>query len=64
MATNSKIYKYTGLDSGGSSCHPGPNTVGTEELIDGSVKLEDLNVEVKDQMADRVSSEEVNHFEV
>ena len=37
---------------GGGSCQPGPNTVGTEEIIDGSVKLEDLNQEVVDRMTE------------
>ena len=28
---------------GGGSCQPGPDTVGTEEIIDGSIILDDMN---------------------
>lgn len=50
------IYPITVLDtkpqSGGGGMQPGPNTVGTEEIIDGSVKLEDLNGEVINRMTE------------
>ena len=38
------------LDGGGGGGQPGPNTVCTEQIIDDSVELEDLNTEVKDKM--------------
>ena len=37
-------------ESGGGGSQPGPNTVGTEQIIDGSVEEEDLNDSVKDRM--------------
>lgn len=36
---------------------PGPNTVGTDEIINGSVQEEDLSDEVKDKMTQTYSSE-------
>ena len=40
---------------------PGPHTVGTEEIIDGSVMMEDLSDEVKQNMtATSVDEEEEN----
>jgi hypothetical protein len=30
--------------------HPGPKTVGTDEIIDNSVEMEDLNDSVKDKI--------------
>lgn len=32
-----------GGGGGGGSCQPGPNTVGTEEIIDGSIIIDDMN---------------------
>ena len=32
---------------GGGGCQPGPNTVGTEQIIDNSVIMDDLNDSVK-----------------
>lgn len=41
------IYPITILDTkpteGGGGSQPGPNTVGTEEIIDGSIILDDMN---------------------
>ena len=37
------------LDGGGGS-QPGPNTVGTEQIIDGAVEEQDLHDDVKDRM--------------
>ena len=37
------------LDGGGGS-QPGPNTVGTEQIIDGAVEEQDLHEDVKDRM--------------
>lgn len=45
-------HKKEASGGGGGSCQPGPNTVGTEEIIDGSVKIEDLNKEVTDKLDD------------
>ena len=41
-----------------------PDSVGTEQIIDKSVKMEDLNQEVTDSIADRVTSEDLDKFEV
>ena len=38
------------LDGGGGGGQPGPNTVGTEQIIDGAVEEQDLNNTVKDRM--------------
>ena len=46
---------------------PGPDSVGTEEIIDGSVQMEDLGDDVKDEMItgdDRVKQEELDGFDV
>ena len=52
---------------GGSGSRPGPNTVGTEQIINDSVEMEDLNHKVKDKMMtddDRVTQEELDQFDV
>jgi len=36
--------------SGGGGGQPGPNTVGTEQIIDGAVEEQDLNEDVKEKM--------------
>ena len=38
------------LDGGGGGGQPGPNTVGTEQIIDGAVEMQDLdpNIEAGD----------------
>lgn len=44
-----------------------PNSVGTEELKDGGVEMEDLNDDVKDTMLtsdDRVTSGDIDNFDV
>lgn len=44
------IYPISILDhhaKGGGGMQPGPNTVGTEEIIDNSVEMVDLNDSVK-----------------
>ena len=41
-----------------------PNSVGTEQIEDESVMMDDLHPEVKDSIADRVTSEELDHFKV
>ena len=41
-----------------------PDSVGTRQIEDGSVMLEDLNPEVKDNMADRVTQEDLDNFNV
>lgn len=51
----------------GTSSQPGPDTVGTEQIIDGAVEMEDLNESVKDTMLtdeDRVTEEELGEFDV
>ena len=52
---------------GGGGGQPGPDSVGTEEIKDGAVIMDDLNQSVKDTMVtgdDRVTSEELNTFDV
>ena len=44
IETGGKEYEF---DGGGQ---PGPNTVGTEQIIDGAVEEEDLHEDVKDRM--------------
>ena len=59
MAETQKINKLiieTGgveyeLDGGGGGGQPGPNTVGTEQIIDGAVQMEDLNDDLKDKIS-------------
>jgi len=41
-----------------------PDSVGTRQIEDGSVMLDDLNPEVKDNMADRVTQEDLDNFKV
>ena len=41
-----------------------PDSVGTEQIIDKSVKMEDLNQEVTDSIADRVTQDDLDGFEV
>ena len=50
---NGQEYEF----AGGGGGTPGPDTVGTEEIIDGSVQEEDLSDEVKDKMTQTYSSE-------
>ena len=42
---------------GGGSSVPQPDSVGTEQIQDNSVKMEDLNTEVKDKMRNTYDSE-------
>jgi hypothetical protein len=52
--------------SGGGGTQPAPDSVGTEEIIDGSVQMVDLNDDVKDTMMtgdDRVTQDDLNRFE-
>ena len=52
---------------GGGGGEPGPNTVGTEQIIDDSVEMEDLSHNVKDKMLtgdNRVTPQELDQFEV
>lgn len=52
---------------GGGGSQPGPNTVGSEQIMDGAVEMEDLNQEVIDTMMtenDRVTSTKLEGFDV
>ena len=49
---NGQEYEF----AGGGGGQPGPDTVGTDEIIDGSVQEEDLSDEVKDKMTQTYSS--------
>lgn len=42
---------------GGGGGQPGPDTVGTEQIIDDSVELKDLNTEVKDKMTNHYDAQ-------
>lgn len=49
------IYPISVLDhkeqeGGGGGSHPGPNTVGTDEIIDNSIMEEDLNSSVREKI--------------
>lgn len=41
-----------------------PDSVGTRQIEDGSVQMEDLNKEVLDNMADRVTQDDLDDFNV
>ena len=41
-----------------------PDSVGSEQIEDESVEMEDLSPRVKEQMADRVSQQELDNFQV
>ena len=41
-----------------------PDSVGTEQIVDESVTMDDLHPDVKDSIADRVTSDELDHFKV
>lgn len=41
-----------------------PDSVGTRQIEDGSVMLDDLNTEVKDSIADRVTQDDLSRFNV
>lgn len=46
---------------------PGPDSVGTREIQDNSIEMEDLNQTVKDTMVtgdDRVTQDEIDNFNV
>lgn len=65
-----QILKYTNdswvnVDDSGEQ--PGPNTVGTEQIVDDSIIMDDLNQSVKDEMItkdNRVTTEELEKFKV
>ena len=51
--TEGQILKYNGTNwenHTDDSVVPGPNTVGTEQIIDNSVEMEDLHDDVKDKI--------------
>ena len=41
-----------------------PDSVGTQQIVNSSVQLEDLNKEVLDNMADRVTQNDLDDFNV
>jgi hypothetical protein len=41
-----------------------PDSVGSRQIEDGAVMLDDLNPEVKDSIADRVTQDDLNDFNV
>lgn len=50
---NGQEYEF----AGGGGGQPGPDTVGTEQIIDGAVELEDLNSDVKDKMTNHYDAQ-------
>lgn len=50
---NGQEYEF----AGGGGGTPGPDTVGTEQIIDGAVELEDLNTDVKDKMTNHYDAQ-------
>ena len=46
IETGGKEYEF----DGGGGGQPGPNTVGTEQIINGAVEEQDLHDDVKDRM--------------
>ena len=51
----------------GGGSQPAPDSVGSEQIVDGSVEMEDLNKKVKDAMVtgdDRVTQDELDKFNV
>lgn len=42
--------EYVMEGGGGGGSQPGPNTVGTEQLIDGAVEIQDLHDDVKEKI--------------
>lgn len=48
----------------GGSGQPAADSVGTEEIKNKAVMLEDLNDEVIDEMAERVTQEDLDGFQV
>ena len=60
---NGEEYEF----AGGGGGQPGPDTVGTKEIQNDSIEMEDLNQKVKDKMVtddDRVTQDEIDGFEV
>jgi len=56
---------WVNVDDSGEQ--PGPNTVGTEQIVDDSIVMDDLNQSVKDEMItkdNRVTPEELEKFKV
>ena len=61
------VLNGVGPNEGGGGGELGPNTVGTNEIINDSVQMEDLNKEVKETMLtgdNRVTQEELDKFKV
>ena len=46
----------------GSGTVPADNSVGSEQIKDGSIDMDDLSDGVKDEMANRVTREELENF--
>ena len=61
------LKEYIESVAGGSGGQPAADSVGTEQIKDDSIEMQDLSSDVKDQMmteSDRVTQEELEHFEV
>jgi len=65
---NKLIIEIGGVDyemtSGGGGSQPGPNTVGTEELKDGAVEMQDLHEDVAEKIQKTyVENDETMHMD-
>lgn len=66
MAEPSSAEIVTASSGSGGGGQLGPDSVGSEEIADDSIMMEDLNQTVKDQMMtgeDRVTQEELDNFQ-
>ena len=61
---SAEIVQMPSPGGGGSGSQPGPDTVGSSEIRDDSIEMEDLSPDVRGNMADRVSREELDGFKV
>lgn len=57
-----KEYEFAG--GGGEGSQPAHDSVGSDELKNGSVEMEDLSPDVKANIADRVSQDDLDKFKV
>lgn len=51
--------KYTFNGGGGSGSQPAPDSVGTEEIRDGSVGMVDLDEEVKTELGGNLTEQDI-----
>ena len=56
IETGGKEYEFDG--GGGGGIQPGPDTVGTEELKDGAVEMQDLHEDVVEKMTNKYNEKD------